>query len=101
MFFFFHNVVSFTTIYEFIRHIDDDENALKFAAATLLIDDILNKIARSTLQTDSKRFGRGGKRGKTSGRGCKGQTARAGANMRPEMRDIIKRLPKLRGQTTN
>ncbi len=42
MFFFFHNVVSFTTIYEFIRHIDDDENALKFAAATLLIDDILN-----------------------------------------------------------
>jgi len=41
--------------------------------------------------------GRGGKRGKTSGRGGKGQTARAGHKVRPEMRDIIKKLPKLRG----
>lgn len=41
--------------------------------------------------------GRGGKRGKTSGRGGKGQTARAGHKGRPEMRDIIKRMPKLRG----
>ena len=41
--------------------------------------------------------GRGGKRGKTSGKGGKGQTARAGGRPRPEMRDIIKRLPKLRG----
>lgn len=62
---------------------------------------MLDTITRSTLQTDAKRVGRGGKRGKTSGRGGKGQTARAGAKMRPEMRDIIKRLPKLRGQTTN
>ena len=45
----------------------------------------------------SRRVGRGGKRGKTSGRGGKGQTARAGAKMRPEMRDIIKKLPKRRG----
>ncbi len=62
---------------------------------------MLNTIKRSTNQIDAKRVGRGGKRGKTSGRGGKGQTARAGAKMRPEMRDIIKRLPKLRGQSTN
>ncbi len=41
--------------------------------------------------------GRGGKRGKTSGRGGKGQTARSGNKRRPELRDIIKRLPKNRG----
>ncbi len=39
-------------------------------------------------------IGRGGKRGKTSGRGHKGQNARAGTSKRPEMRDIIKKLPK-------
>jgi len=42
--------------------------------------------------------GRGGKRGKTSGRGTKGQKARAGRKIRPEARDVIKRLPKLRGR---
>jgi large subunit ribosomal protein L15 len=42
--------------------------------------------------------GRGGKRGKTSGRGGKGQSARAGNKRRPEWRDIIKKLPKLRGR---
>jgi len=41
---------------------------------------------------------RGGKRGKTAGRGGKGQSARAGNKRRPEWRDIIKRLPKLRGR---
>jgi len=44
---------------------------------------------------------RGGKRGKTSGRGGKGQTARAGNKRRPEWRDIIKKLPKLRGRGVN
>lgn len=44
---------------------------------------------------------RGGKRGKTSGRGGKGQTARAGNKRRPEWRDIIKKLPKLRGRGRN
>lgn len=43
------------------------------------------------------RVGRGGKRGKTSGRGTKGQNARAGHRKRPEMRDLIKKLPKRRG----
>jgi len=42
-------------------------------------------------------IGRGGKRGKTAGRGTKGQKARSGRKIRPEMRDMIKKLPKLRG----
>ncbi len=46
-------------------------------------------------------MGRGGKRGKTSGRGGKGQTARAGHKIRPEVRDLIKKLPKLRGHGKN
>jgi large subunit ribosomal protein L15 len=46
---------------------------------------------------ESMAVGRGGKRGKTSGRGTKGQNARAGRKKRPELRDIIKKLPKLRG----
>lgn len=45
--------------------------------------------------------GRGGKRGKTSGRGGKGQTARAGAKIRPEARDMLKKLPKRRGWGRN
>ncbi len=45
--------------------------------------------------------GRGGKHAKTSGRGTKGQNARAGHKKRPEIRDFIKRLPKLRGRGKN
>jgi large subunit ribosomal protein L15 len=47
------------------------------------------------------KVGRGGKRGKTAGRGTKGQKARAGRKLRPELRDIIKKLPKLRGRGKN
>lgn len=59
-----------------------------------------------TLRARTKRakhvqIGRGGKRGKTSGRGTKGQKARAGGKLRPEMRDIIKKIPKLRGRGKN
>lgn len=57
----------------------------------------LHQLKPTTTRKDAKRIGRGGKRGKTSGKGGKGQTARAGGRPRPEMRDIIKRLPKLRG----
>lgn len=46
-------------------------------------------------------MGRGGTRGKTSGRGTKGQNARAGHRKRPEIRDFIKRIPKLRGRGKN
>ncbi len=45
--------------------------------------------------------GRGGKHAKTSGRGTKGQNARSGHKKRPEIRDFIKRLPKLRGRGKN
>lgn len=44
-----------------------------------------------------KRVGRGGKRGTYSGKGIKGQKARAGKRIRPALRDLIKRIPKLRG----
>lgn len=57
----------------------------------------LHQLQPKTVRKDAKRIGRGGKRGKTSGKGGKGQTARAGSRPRPEMRDIVKRLPKLRG----
>lgn len=58
----------------------------------------------NNLTSDNKKktiIGRGGKRGKTSGRGTKGQGARAGNKKRPEFRDIIKKLPKLRGYKFN
>ena len=60
----------------------------------------LNLIKRIG-ESKKMRVGRGGKRGKTSGRGTKGQSARAGNKKRPEMRDIIKRLPKRRGYGKN
>ena len=60
----------------------------------------LNQLIRpSTLKRAYRRVGRGqsSTRGKQSGRGGKGQTARAGNKRRPELRDIIKKLPKNRG----
>lgn len=60
----------------------------------------LNTLVRKTHRALA-RVGRGGKRGKTSGRGMKGQNARAGRKKRPEMRDIIKKLPKRRGYGKN
>ena len=56
----------------------------------------LHQLKRVGLRT-KRRVGRGGKRGKTSGRGTKGQNARAGRKKRPELRDIIKKIPKRRG----
>ncbi len=60
-----------------------------------------NTLAPKTPRITSARVGRGGKRGKTSGRGTKGQNARAGHKKRPEMRDLIKKIPKLRGHGKN
>lgn len=54
-----------------------------------------------TKRKKSVQVGRGGKRGKTSGKGTKGQNARAGRKKRPELRDFIKRFPKLRGRGKN
>ncbi len=61
----------------------------------------LNTLKRAHPSKKTPRVGRGGKRGKTSGRGTKGQDARAGHKKRPEMRDILKKLPKLRGHGKN
>lgn len=61
----------------------------------------LHQLKRKTKNFKSKPVGRGGKRGKTSGRGTKGLKARAGGKIRPEVRDIIKKLPKLRGYAFN
>lgn len=58
----------------------------------------IHQLTKGRAVRSKKRVGRGGKRGKTSGHGMKGQKARAGNSGRPEMRDIIKRLPKLRGR---
>lgn len=60
-----------------------------------------HNIKRVHAHKKKKLVARGGKRGKTSGRGGKGQTARAGNKRRPAMRDIIKKLPKLRGHGKN
>lgn len=58
-------------------------------------------LKRTTANKKGKLVGRGSKRGKTSGRGTKGQRARAGHKIRPEIRDRIKKLPKLRGRGKN
>ncbi|MBI2591620.1 MAG: uL15 family ribosomal protein [Candidatus Brennerbacteria bacterium] len=45
----------------------------------------------------NKRIARGGKRGTYSGRGIKGQKSRSGHVIKPQERDLIIRIPKLRG----
>ena len=60
----------------------------------------IHELKRNTANKKARQVGRGGKRGKTSGRGHKGQNARAGNKKRPEIRDVIKKLPKNRGYRT-
>ncbi|MCK9352303.1 MAG: uL15 family ribosomal protein [Candidatus Paceibacterota bacterium] len=60
-----------------------------------------HNITRAHPNKEARRFGRGGKRGKNSGHGNKGQKSRAGHRIRPEIRDIIKKLPKKRGYGKN
>jgi len=57
----------------------------------------LHELQRKTPNKPGKRVGRGGLRGKTSGRGTKGQKARSGHRIRPDFREKLKKLPKLRG----
>jgi large subunit ribosomal protein L15 len=61
----------------------------------------LHEISTTTKRQTKKRVGRGGLRGKTSGRGMKGQKARKGNSVRPAVRDVIKKIPKLRGHGKN
>lgn len=60
-----------------------------------------NNLKRLHKNKKTRQIGRAGQRGKTSGRGTKGQNARAGHKKRPEIRDFIKRLPKMRGRGKN
>lgn len=61
----------------------------------------LNQLKKNTGNKTRQRVGRGSTRGKTSGRGHKGQKSRAGHSIRPAMRDEIKKLPKRRGHGKN
>jgi large subunit ribosomal protein L15 len=61
----------------------------------------INNLQRKTPNKKRMTVARGGKRGKTAGRGTKGQKARAGHKIRPEIRDVIKRIPKMRGRGKN
>ncbi len=54
----------------------------------------LHQLKPKTKLKNEKRVGRGDK---TAGRGTKGQKARAGAKIRPAIRDLLKKLPKRRG----
>lgn len=60
----------------------------------------LHTLKRKTENKSHKRVGRGraSGKGKTSGRGTKGQNARAGHKKRPDVREKLKKLPKLRGR---
>lgn len=57
----------------------------------------LHQLKPRYKKKEKKRVGRGGKKGTYSGRGMKGQKARAGAKLKPAIRVFIKRYHKLRG----
>ncbi|MBI2003145.1 MAG: 50S ribosomal protein L15, partial [Candidatus Wildermuthbacteria bacterium] len=57
----------------------------------------IHELKRTSNAKTKKRVGRGGKKGTYSGRGGKGQTARAGSKVKPLIRELIKRYPKARG----
>ena len=61
----------------------------------------MDKLQRKNPNKKAKRVGRGGLRGKTSGRGHKGQKQHGGHGIRVELRDQIKKIPKLRGRGVN
>ena len=61
----------------------------------------LHSFSPRTKNKKNEPVGRGGRRGKTSGHGHKGQSSRAGHKIRPEARDRIKKIPKLRGHGKN
>lgn len=57
----------------------------------------INNLQPRNKSRVSRRIGRGGKRGSYSGRGIKGMGARSGGKYRPAEREILKKIPKLRG----
>ena len=62
---------------------------------------MLHELKPTTKNKKAKTVGRGGTRGKTAGRGTKGQKARSGHRIRPQIRDITKKLAKLCGRGKN
>jgi large subunit ribosomal protein L15 len=63
----------------------------------------IHQLKPKTPRTYGKRVGRGGQRGKTSGKGTKGQASRAGAGIKPGFRGGDNRIwqlfPKSRGSS--
>ena len=57
----------------------------------------LHQVKPKNINKSKKRVGRGGKRGTFSGKGAKGQLARAGRKLYPEIRAFVKKIPKTRG----
>jgi len=57
----------------------------------------LHQIKPTIKSKNSKRVGRGGKKGTYSGKGMKGQKSRAGRKLVPAIRGIIKKYHKLKG----
>ncbi len=62
---------------------------------------IINNIKTKNKRKGKKRIGRGGKKGTYSGRGMKGQKARAGRKIKPQEKQTLMKLPKLRGYRFN
>lgn len=58
----------------------------------------LHNIKSNNKLKKVRRIARGGKRGGYSGRGIKGQKSRAGAKIRPAIRDLMAKFPKQRGR---
>jgi large subunit ribosomal protein L15 len=59
----------------------------------------VHEIKKPKHLTLKRRVGRGGKRGTYSGKGIKGQKARAGGRIRPQILDYIFKIPKFAGPT--
>jgi large subunit ribosomal protein L15 len=57
----------------------------------------MHLIKRAGKNKVKRRLGRGGKRGTYSGRGQKGQRARAGRNIRSQERESLLKIPQKRG----
>lgn len=57
----------------------------------------IHQLKRSHKLFKKRRVGRGGKRGAYSGRGIKGQKSRAGAKIKPQIRELVLKFPKKRG----
>jgi len=60
-----------------------------------------HQLKRKKPNKKSRKIGRGGDRGKTSGAGHKGQRQHGDHGVRAEIRDQIKKIPKLRGRGKN